>query len=152
MDARNVHGVIIGEHGDSELVVWSITNISGIPLHDFCEHRGHHDHPKHMKRIYEDVRDSAYEIIKRKGATYYGVAMAVARICECIIKNEHTMLPVSTELFGTYGLSGLALSIPSLVGSKGVSEVLELPLNEEEKAQLMKSAESLKAVIATLKE
>ena len=150
VDAKNVHGVIIGEHGDSEVPVWSITNISGIPLSQFCELRGHYDHQKGMKEIYEEVRDSAYHIIERKGATYYGVAMAITHICECIVRDRHMMLPVSVELDNIYGLSGLALSIPSLVGKNGVEKVLELPLSEEEKKQLHQSAERLKAIIDTL--
>lgn len=150
VDARNVHGVIVGEHGDSEVPVWSITNISGIPLNDFCELRGHHDHQRGMQDIYENVRDSAYKIIERKGATYYGVAMAVTRIAECIVRDQHTMLPVSVELNNIYGLSGLALSIPSLVGKEGVERVLELPLNEEELAKLHESAARLKEIIAGL--
>ena len=150
VDARNVHGVIIGEHGDSELPVWSITNIAGIPINDFCAIRGYTNHYEGMKEIYESVRDSAYHIIERKGATYYGVATAIARICEVIVKDEHTMLPVSVELHGTYGLSGLALSIPSIVGKDGIEETLELTLNYEEKSKLLASAKTLKGIIDTL--
>ncbi len=150
VDAKNVHGVIIGEHGDSEVSVWSITNISGIPLSDFCELRGHKNHKEGMQKIYENVRDSAYQIIERKGATYYGVAMAITHICECIVRDRHMMLPVSVELKGTYGLSGLALSIPSLVGANGVEKILELPLNDLEKEQLFASAARLKEIIDTL--
>ena len=147
VDSRNVHAVVIGEHGDSELCVWSVANISGIPLTDFAELNGITHHEEEMQKIYEEVRDSAYEIIARKGATYYGVARAIARICSCIINNENTMLPVSVELEGTYGLSGLALSIPTLVGKEGAQRVLELPLNVREKRELKASAEALKAVI-----
>ena len=147
VDARNVHAVVIGEHGDSELCVWSVANVSGIPLSDFAELRGITHHDEEMEKIYSDVRDSAYEIIARKGATYYGVARAVARICSCVINNEKTMLPVSVELEGTYGLSGLALSIPSLVGKDGIESVLELPLNVREKKQLQASADALSEVI-----
>ena len=126
VDSRSVHAVIIGEHGDSELAVWSGANVSGIDLNHFCEIRGHFQHDESMQRIYEDVRDSAYEIIKRKGATYYGIAMAVARIAECIVKDEQAVLPVSVILDGEYGLKGLALSIPSVVGKHGVEKVLEI--------------------------
>ena len=150
VDAKNVHGVIIGEHGDSEVPVWSITNISGIPIKQFAEIRGYHDHEEAMQRVYEGVRDSAYRIIERKGATYYGVAMAVTHICECIVRDRRMMLPVSVELDGTYGLSGLALAIPSLVGKNGVEQILELPIDEDEKAKLYKSAKQLKEVIDTL--
>ena len=97
--------------------------------------------------MYYQVRNAAYEIIKRKGSTYYGIAMAVSKICQCISNDEHTMLPVSVELFGTYGLNDIALSIPSIVGREGIETVLELQLSDFEKEQLKKSADSLKAII-----
>lgn len=150
VDSRSVHAVIIGEHGDSELAVWSGANVSGIDLNHFCEIRGHFDHEESMQRIYEDVRDSAYQIIERKGATYYGIAMAVARIAECIVKDEQAVLPVSVILGGEYGLSGLALSIPSVVGKNGVEKVLEIPLNAKERDALCNSAVHLNRVIETL--
>ena len=150
MDSRSVHAVIIGEHGDSELAVWSGANVSGIDLNHFCEIRGHFQHEESMQRIYEDVRDSAYEIIKRKGATYYGIAMAVARIAECIVKDEEAVLPISVILDGEYGLSGLALSIPSVVGVHGVEKVLEIPLNAKEDEALHSSARQLLDVISKL--
>ena len=150
VDSRSVHATIIGEHGDSELPVWSAANVSGIELNHFCELRGHYNHEASMEKLYEDVRDSAYAIIERKGATYYGIAMAVARIAECIVKNEHAVLPVSAVLEGEYGLSGLALSIPSVVGKNGIEKVLEIPLDEKESKALQDSAAQLKAVIDSL--
>ena len=150
VDSRNVHAVIIGEHGDSELAVWSGANVSGIPLHHFCELRGHFDHEGSMLRLYEGVRDSAYEIIARKGATYYGIAMAVGRIAEGIVRDEHAVLPISVVLDGEYGLDGLCLSIPSIVGKDGVHKVLEIPLDESEYAALHASADRLREVIAHL--
>ncbi len=150
IDAKNVHGIIIGEHGDSEFPVWSITNVGGIPLHAFAEMRGHYDHEECMKTIYENVRDSAYQIIERKGATYYGVATAVTHICEVIAKDRHMMLPVSCELNGQYGLKGLALSVPAIVGRHGIELVLNYPLSEDEKERLCASAKTLKEIIDTL--
>lgn len=150
VDTSNVHAVVIGEHGDSEFPAWSFANISGMPLEDFCELRGYYNHEEAKKEIYEDVRDSAYEIIKRKGATYYGIALSITRICECIAKNKHTMLPVSTELEGEYGLEGLALSVPSIVSEDGVEKVLELPLSAMEKRQLKTSGNILKGIIKDL--
>ena len=148
VDSRSVHAVIIGEHGDSELVVWSGANISGVPLNDFCELRGHYQHEESMKRIYEDVRDSAYEIIEKKGATYYGIAMAVSRIASSIIRNEHSIMPVSALLEGQYdGLEGLCLSVPSIVGKNGLEKVLDIQLNANEHQALHDSAAQLKAVI-----
>ena len=150
VDSRNVHAVMIGEHGDSELPVWSGANISGVPLNDFCELRGYHNHEEGMKAIYSDVRNAAYEIIKRKGSTYYGIAMAVSKICECIVNNEHSMLPISVELNGTYGLEDIALSIPTVVGNNGAELVLELPLSDKEIDALKRSADTLKTVISEL--
>ena len=147
VDSRSVHAVIIGEHGDTELAVWSGANVSGIDLDHFCELRGHFDHAATARKIYEQVRDSAYEIIERKGATYYGIAMAVARIAECIVKDEQAVLPVSVALDGEYGLQGLALSIPSVVGKNGVEKVLEIPLDGKEDGALHASAAQLREVI-----
>lgn len=147
VDSRSVHAYIIGEHGDSELAVWSSANVSGIAINDFCELRGHYDHTEAMDRIYRTVRDSAYEIIDRKGATYYGVAMAVSRIAEAIIRNEHSVLPVSSLMEGEYGLSDLCISVPTIVSAKGAEQVLEIPLSDEEKEKLQKSAAELKKVL-----
>ena len=150
VDSRNVHAAVIGEHGDSELAVWSSANISSIDLDQFCRLKGIENRRELLDKIYHEVRDSAYEIIQRKGATYYGIAMAVARIAECIVKNEHAMLPVSVPLSGQYGLDGLCLSIPSIVGKDGVEQVLEIPLNDEEHQALISSAAQLKEVIASI--
>ncbi len=150
VDSRSVHAVIIGEHGDSELAVWSGANVSGIELAHFCVQRGFVDSDRLKKEIYEDVRDSAYAIIERKGATYYGIAMAVARIAECIVRDEQAVLPVSTVLGGEYGLTGLALSIPSVVGKDGEQAELELPLDASEREALAASAGQLREVIASL--
>ena len=146
VDSRNVHAAVIGEHGDSELAVWSSANISSLDLDRFCQLRGKEDYRAVLERIYREVRDSAYEIIERKGATYYGIAMAVARIAECIAKNESAMLPVSAVLEGQYGLSGLCLSIPTIVGQDGAETVLEIPLSPRERAALLSSAQQLQYV------
>ena len=150
VDSRNVHAAVIGEHGDSELAVWSSANISSLDLDRFCQLRGKEDYRAVLERIYREVRDSAYEIIARKGATYYGIAMAVARIAECIAKNESAMLPVSAVLEGQYGLSGLCLSIPTIVGQDGAETVLEIPLSPRERAALLSSAQQLRDVIRQL--
>ena len=150
VDSRNVHAAIIGEHGDSELAVWSSANISSLDLDHFCQLRGKKDYRAGLDRIYHEVRDSAYEIIERKGATYYGIAMAVARIAECIVKNESAMLPISAVLEGEYGLENLCLSIPAIVGQDGVETVLEIPLAPQEKSALLSSAGQLQEVIGHL--
>ena len=150
VDSRNVHAFIVGEHGDSELAVWSEANVSGLDLEDFCRIRGMAMNPAEMERMYREVRDSAYEIIRRKGATYYGIAMAVGRIAECIVKDEQSVLPISVVLEGQYGLGGLALSIPSIVGRNGLKEILEIPLSGAENGALRKSAQQMQEAIAAL--
>ena len=150
VDSRNVHAFIIGEHGDSELAVWSEANVSGLDLQDFCRIRGLERVTETKDRLYRQVRDSAYEIISRKGATYYGIAMAVGRIAESLVKDEHAVLPVSVVLEGEYGLEGLALSIPSIVGREGLEEVLEIPLSGEEAQALRQSAKQMEEAIASL--
>ena len=115
VDSRSVHSFIIGEHGDSEIAAWSSTNVSGIPLNDFCEMRGHFNHDAAMDAIAEKVKNSAYEIISKKQATYYGIAMSVKRICECIVRNERSILPVSAMMHGEYGTEDITMSMPAIV-------------------------------------
>ena len=131
VDSRNIHAYVIGEHGDSELAVWSGAQVAGIHINHFCELRGHFQHQEAMNRLYQEVRDSAYHIIERKGATYYGVAVAVKRIAEAIVKNEHAVLPISSLMQGEFGLSDLCLSIPTVVGNKGVEMVVDIYLDNE---------------------
>ena len=150
VDSRNVHAFIIGEHGDSELAVWSEANVSGLDLEDFACVRGRCLDAEDFQRLYRQVRDSAYEIIQRKGATYYGIAMAVGRIAECIVKDEHAVLPVSVVLDGQYGLRDLALSIPSIVGRRGLEEILEISLSRQEGEALYASARQLEEVVQSL--
>lgn len=147
VDSRNVHAYIIGEHGDSELAVWSGAQVAGIHINHFCELKGHFNHQEAMERLYREVRDSAYKIIDRKGATYYGVAVAVKRIAEAIVKDEHSVLPVSSLMQGEFGLEDLCLSIPTVVGSKGIEKVVDIYLNNEEKEKLISSAKALKSVL-----
>lgn len=150
VDSRNVHAFIIGEHGDSELPVFSGANISGIDLDQFFKLRGQLTYQSILHEIFEEVRTSAYAIIERKGATYYGIAMAVARIAQCIVHDERGVLPVSVMLNGAYGLSGLALSIPAILGKDGVESILEIPLSQQEDAMLSASADALKRVIGVV--
>jgi len=150
VDSRNVHAFIVGEHGDSELAVWSGANVSGLDLDDFCRLRGKALSQGDKERLYREIRDSANEIIKRKGATYYGIAMAVGRIAECIVKDEHAVLPISVVLDQEYGLGNVALSIPSIVGKNGLEKILEIPLGQAERSALDVSARQLQEVIAGL--
>lgn len=149
VDSRHVHSFIIGEHGDSEIAAWSSANVSGIPLNDFCEMRGHFDHDAATKRIAEDVKNSAYDIIEKKGATYYGIAMSVKRICESIMRDEKSILPVSAMIH-TDDINDIALSMPAIVGRNGLETHVPIKLNNEEKEKLITSAESLKKIAAEL--
>lgn len=148
IDPRSVHAFIIGEHGDSEIAAWSSANVSGIPLNDFCEMRGHFEHDKSMKRIADDVKNSAYKIIEKKGATYYGIAMSVRRICEAIIRDEKSILPISSIQHGELGIDDIALSMPAIVGRNGVEGAVPIRLSDNELKALKESANTLKEVLA----
>lgn len=150
VDSRSVHAFIIGEHGDSELAVWSSATVSGVPIHKFCEMRGHYNHDEAAERIHETVKNSAYEIIEKKRATYFGVAMAVRRICECLVRDEKSILPVSNLMRGEFGISDIALSVPAVVGADGVENIVPVSLNEEELEKLQASAATLKEIAETV--
>ncbi len=150
VDSRSVHAFIIGEHGDSELAVWSSATVSGVPIHKFCEMRGHYNHDEAAERIHETVKNSAYEIIEKKRATYFGVAMAVRRICECLVRDEKSILPVSNLMQGEFGISDIALSVPAVVGADGVENIVPVSLNEEELEKLQASAATLKEIAETV--
>lgn len=150
VDSRSVHAFIIGEHGDSEIPVWSSANVSGVPLHDFCEMRGYYDHDNAMLEIGESVKNSAYAIIERKGATYYGIAMAVLRICEAVVRDEKSILPVSAALHGEFGIEGATLSVPAILGKNGVEKLVPISLSESELTRLRYSADMLKSVFEDL--
>ena len=147
VDSRSVHAFIIGEHGDSELAVFSSAMVSGVPMDAFCEMRGHYHHERAEERIAEEVKNCAYEIIEKKEATYFGVAMAVRRICEAIIRNEKSILPVSNLMCGEFGIEDVALSMPAVVGEHGVEEMVPISLDEDELKKLKASAEKLKQVL-----
>ena len=130
------------------LAAWSNANVSGVRLDAFCEMRGHYFHEESEDKIYEEVKNSAYEIIARKHATYYGIAMAVCRICAAIVRNEQSILPVSSLMTGEYGLENVVLSIPAVVDENGIETVVPIELNEKELSELQQSATVLKKVIA----
>ena len=150
VDSRSVHAFIVGEHGDSEIAVFSSANVSGIPLNRFCEMRGHFAHDESTRRIAEEVKNSAYEIIAKKHATYYGIAMSVKRICEAIVRDEKSILPVSSMMCGEHGISDVVLSMPSIVGKDGIETQVPISLSEEEENRLRESADTLKKVIGQL--
>ncbi len=150
VDSRNVHAFIMGEHGDSELPVWSSANISGVSLDDYFKITGKENSKTVLDEIYTTVRDSAYSIIDGKGATYYGIAMAVRRIAEAIVRNEHSVLPVSVYAEGHYGVDNVYLGIPTVVGRNGAELVLDTPLSDDELKQLQDSAAKMRAAIDEL--
>lgn len=139
IEARSVHAYIIGEHGDSEIATWSSATIAGRPLGDFA---GESD--LKYAEILETVRTAAPNIVKTKGYTAFAIASCVVRICEAILRNERSVLPVSTLTTGQYGISDVYLSLPCVVGRSGVERVIEVPLDDEETAGLVRSAEILK--------
>lgn len=147
VDSRSIHAYIIGEHGDSEFAAWSSSNISGVPLFDFCKMRGHTHYEEASREIEEKVRNSAYEIIRRKHATYYGIAMSVKRICEAVIRDEKSVLPVSSLIDDVYGIHDVALSMPAIIGKDGVEDIMPIRLSYDEQKKLQNSAEVLREVI-----
>ena len=147
VDPRNVHSFIIGEHGDSEVPVFSSANISGIDLCDFCRISGMENWRETLNGMFEEVRDSAYKIIAGKGATYYAIAQAVMRITRSIMRNEHSVLPVSTLVEDHYGVKDICLGVPSIVGENGVERVLDLPLDEEESKRFRESAVTIRRTL-----
>lgn len=150
VDSRTVHAFIIGEHGDSEIAAWSSANVSGIPINTFCEMRGHYHHQKAMQEIADTVKNSAYEIIAKKRATYYGIGMSVKRICEAIVRDEKSILPVSGIMHGEYGIEEVSLSMPAIVGKHGIETKVPIVLNELERSRLEQSADTLKSIIDEL--
>ena len=150
IDARNCHTYIIGEHGDSEVAAWSVTNIGGMSMNEFCSFTGRCDLGD-LDNMYKQAKNAAYEIIDRKGSTYYGIAVAVDRIVECIAGDENSILTVSSVFDGQYGIKDVALSVPTKVGGGGIEKILEVPFSDEELKGLRLSADKLKSLINTLK-
>jgi len=147
VDSRSVHAFIIGEHGDSEIAAFSSANVSGIPVHEFCELRGFYHHEKETAKIAQRVKDSAYVIIQKKRATYYGIAMAVKRICEAVLRDEKSILPVSFMAEGAYGIRDVVMSMPAIVGKNGVEMQVPIALNTEELTKLQDSAKLLREIM-----
>lgn len=146
VDARNVHAYVIGEHGDSEVFLWSQVRIAGTPLEIFCKKCAIACNSIDKKMIVESVKNSAYHIIEAKGATNYGVSLAVRRITEAVIRDENSVLAVSTWLGGGYGLDEVCLSVPCIINQKGIAQIVETKLNQSEENDLKKSAEILRNI------
>lgn len=150
VDPRSVHAYIIGEHGDSEVPVWSLANIAGMRLADFCAAQGLKHDPAAMDELFRQTRDAAYQIIERKGATYYAVAAGLMRLLEAILRDESTVLSISSLIQNQHGLNEVCLSLPTVVDRRGVERVLRLELTPNELQGLYQSGEVLKAIIAQL--
>jgi L-lactate dehydrogenase len=143
VDPRNVHGYVIGEHGDSEVLVWSRVNIAGISLMDYCEACGRSIETR-KKQIEDDVKNAAYHVIEKKQATYYAIGLAMVRITEAVLMNQHSVLTVGTLMQGEYGFKDVSLSLPCVVGAEGIHQVLKNSLVKDEEAALRKSAQVLR--------
>ena len=150
VDSRSVHAFIIGEHGDSEIAAWSSANVSGVPMRNFYEFKGKQKYEKAAENIANAVRNSAYEIIQKKKATYYGIAMSVRRICEAIVRDEKSILPVSAPMHGAYDIEDVVLSMPAIVGKNGMEGHMPIELSESELKALKVSADTLKDVISKI--
>lgn len=148
--AKNVHGYVIGEHGDSEVPVWSLTNIAGTQIDKYCPICDQPCDGVVKEEISEKVKNAAYDIIEKKGSTYYAVALGVAQITQAILRDEDTVLTVSSLLQGEYGIEDVSLSLPTVIDNDGIRNVLELDLNEEEKEAFIESANLMKDVISKL--
>ena len=150
VDARSVHAYIIGEHGDSEVPVWSSANIAGMRLAQFCQSQQLPYDSRTMEEIFLQTRDAAYRIIERKGATYYAVAAGLMRITQAILRNQRTVLSVSSLIRDYYGLNDVCFSLPTVVHRGGVEQVIHLELDSEEVEKLRHSAQILRKTIASM--
>jgi len=150
VDPRNVHAYIIGEHGDSEVPVWSLANVAGIRLKDYCPICKVPYNPDDLNDLFLKVKNAGYEIMKRKGRTNYGVALGLTKIVESIIRDENAISTVSCFLEDYHGVSDVCLSVPVILNRTGVKEVIKLPLNDEEITAFQKSAVTVRKIVHSL--
>ncbi|OFI06062.1 L-lactate dehydrogenase [Clostridium acetireducens DSM 10703] len=147
VDPRNVNTYIMGEHGDSEIATWSVTNIQNIKIDEYAKKENLPYDDTFRTEVYENVKNAAYEVINRKGATFYAIALAVTRIVEAILGDEQTILPVSTLVENYYGINDVYLGLPCVVGGNGVEKALDISLSDDEVEKLVKSADTLKETL-----
>jgi len=141
---QNIHAYVAGEHGDSEVALWSSAEIGNVPLSQWGPTLSGGIFDSALRNsIAQEVVQSAYKIIEGKGATNFAIGLSASRICEAVLRNEHSVQPVSSILHGQYGIEGVALSLPSVLGASGVEQVLDTPLSEDEKAKLRASADAI---------
>ncbi|NJK61370.1 MAG: L-lactate dehydrogenase [Synechococcaceae cyanobacterium SM2_3_1] len=150
LDPRSLHAYILGEHGDTEVAVWSKVNVAGTNITEIFPELNHPEDPDQLGRIFEQVRNAAYEIIKRKGATSYAIGLGVTQIVQAILRNQNRVLTISSLLAGEYGLSEVCLSLPAVVGREGVSRIFELALTPTEVSQLQHSGQVLRQVLQNI--
>ncbi len=143
VDVRNVHGYIIGEHGDTEFPVWSHANVAGLQINEWLNNNPDTDEQA-LVEIFFSVRDAAYEIIKRKGATFYGIGVSLARITRAILNNENAVLPLSVYLEGEYGQNDIYIGSPAIINQRGIDKIVEIPLNDSEKEKMTHSADTIR--------
>ena len=148
LDPRSIHAFIIGEHGDSEVPVWSLAHIAGMRLDEFCAQNGLHCEQPALDEIFRQTRDAAYEIIRRKGATYYAIGAGLMDIVEAVLRDHNTVLTVSSLIDGYYGIDDVCLSLPTIVDRGGAERFFRLELSPDEIEQLRRSADILKRTIA----
>jgi len=147
IDARNIHAYIIGEHGDSEIATWSLTKIAGMSVDEYCSTVADNCGVNFKNEITDDVKNAAYEIINRKGYTNYAVALAVRRIVEALLRDEQSILTVSSLFTGEEGINDVYMAMPCVIGRQGITRILPVPLADEEKEQLRASADILKEIL-----
>ncbi|MHC0035915.1 L-lactate dehydrogenase [Pseudoneobacillus sp. C159] len=149
VDTRNVHAYIIGEHGDTELPVWSHANIAGTSIQEWMNKKPEYKQEQ-LNDIFLNVRDAAYHIIERKGATFYGIAMGLVRLTKAILQNENSVLTVSTLLDGEYGQNDIYIGVPAIVNRSGIREIVELKLNDQEVNKFQHSVNVLKKTMSVV--
>ncbi len=150
VDAQHIHGYVVGEHGDSEVITWSMTSIGGIPLDEFCRRSGEELCSETRAQIDQQVRSAAYQIIAGKGATYYGIGSALARISEAILKDQRAILTICTPVDEIAGVKNVTVSLPHLLGGQGVLSSFPMPLVEDEMVKLHDSAMVVRKAIEEL--
>jgi L-lactate dehydrogenase len=151
VDPRNVHAYIIGEHGDSEVPIWSLANVAGMRLKDYCPMFEIQYDPEHLNDLFLKVRNAGVEIIRLKGRTNYAVALGLTKIVESILRDENAVVTVSTFLEDYHGVRDICLSVPVILNSSGIKEIIKLPLDEQEIRDFQKSAAIVKKVANSLK-
>lgn len=147
VDPRDIHANIIGEHGDSEIATWSLTTIGGLTIHQYCDLMGIEFDEAMREEITDSVKNAAYEIINRKGYTNFAVALSITRIVKAILRDEKSILTVSSLQKGDYGIEDVYLSVPTIVSKEGIVDVVEIPYSSKEVDALKESASLLKEII-----